>query len=62
VGDTALDVYTVKLRPRTIRIGCEIHERPPIQKHRITYESIVVGNSFRASAGGSNAPDVHFVR
>jgi hypothetical protein len=60
VGNAALDVHAMKPRPRTIGIASEVHERPPIQKDRMTHAPIVdVIRSVVPPA--EDAPDVQFV-
>ena len=50
VRTAALNVHAVKPRARTIRIGGEVKERPPVQKDRMTDARVVRRDLFRPSA------------
>ena len=61
MGTAPLNVHAVKPRARTIRIGGEVKERPPVQKDGMTDARVVLRDLFRPSATRRNAPDVQFV-
>ena len=61
VRDTAFDIHAVKPRSRPVRIGGQVHERPPIQEHRMTHASVVRRDPLGRTAVGADAPDVQLI-
>ena len=57
--DAPVNVEAVDPRSRTVRVTCEVQQRPRVQENRVAHARVVIRYPFRRSSGRPDAPDVH---